>query len=188
VSDRERILDDRRAALEEAFFRKENERLRERLRREREREATRKALAGEMGIEDEALLDRLVDLGIRVDTIEALVLVPLAMVAWADGKMEARERTAVLRGAEASGIAPGSPAHLLLDTWTLQRPPRELLDAWRAYIAALVAELSADQRSALEARILGRAREVAQAAGGFLGVASVSREEEEMIAELATAF
>ena len=124
MSDPHRILDDRREALEEAFFRKENERLRERLRRERERESTRKALASEMGIEDEALLDRLVDLGIRVDTIEALVLVPLAMVAWADGRMEARERAAVLRGAEASGIAAGSPAHLLLDTWTVQQPPR----------------------------------------------------------------
>lgn len=188
MSDPNRILDDRRAALEEAFFRKENERLRERLRKERERESTRRALASEVGIEDEALLDRLVELGIRVDTIEALVLVPLAMVAWADGRMEAREREAVLRGAEASGIVPGSPAHQLLDTWTLQRPPRELMDSWRGYIAALLAELSADQRRALEDRILGRAREVAQAAGGFLGMASVSREEEEMLAELASAF
>ena len=116
------MLDDRRVALEEAFFRKENERLRERLRAERERESTRRALAGEVGLEDKALLDRLVELGIRVDTVEALVLVPLAMVAWADGKMDAREREAVLRGAEASGIAPGSPAYQLLDTWTIAAP------------------------------------------------------------------
>jgi tellurite resistance protein len=182
------ILDERRVALEEAFFRKENERLRERLRAERERESTRRALAGEVGLENKALLDRLVELGIRVDTVEALVLVPLAMVAWADGRMDAREREAVLRGAQASGITPGSPAYQLLDTWTIERPPRELMDSWRAYIAALMVELSADQRWALEERILGRAREVARATGGFLGVASVSREEEAVLAELASAF
>jgi len=188
MSDPHRILDDRREALEEAFFRKENERLREQMRIQREREATRKALAGEMGLDDDALLDRLVELGIRVDTVEALVLVPLALVAWADGKVEARERDAVLRGAEASGIAPGSPAYQLLDTWTVHRPPRELLDAWRAYIAALVAELSADQGRALEQRILGRARDVAKATGGILGMASVSEEEEAVLAMLADAF
>ncbi len=39
-----------RQALEEAFFRKENERLRARLRAEREHEATREALANEIGL------------------------------------------------------------------------------------------------------------------------------------------
>jgi hypothetical protein len=182
------ILEDRRQALEEAFFRKENERLRARLQAEREQESARAALASEIGLQDKALLDRLVELGIHVDTIEALVLVPLAMVAWADGTMDARERAAVLRGAEASGITRGSPAYELLDSWTTQRPPRELMDSWRAYIAALVVELSADQRWALEERILGRAREVAQATGGFLGMASVSREEEAVLNELKSAF
>ena len=184
----ERILDDRRQALEEAFFRKENERLRARLHAERENESTRKALAEEVGLEDKTLLDRLVELGIHADTVEALMLVPLAMVAWADGKMDARERDAVLRGAEASGITRGSPAHDLLDSWTTQRPPPELMASWRAYIAELVKELSADQRWVLEERILGRAREVAQATGGFLGVASVSREEEAVLKELESAF
>jgi len=182
------VLDDRRIALEEAFFKQENERLRARLQADRERERTRQALAGEVGLEDQVLLDRLVELGIRVDTIEALVLVPLAMVAWADGKMDAREREAVLRGAEAGGIRPGSPAFDLLDTWTKQRPPRELLDSWRAYIGELMKELSADQRWAIEERILGRARAVAQATGGFLGMASVSRDEEAVLAELKSAF
>ena len=181
-------LNDRRNALEEAFFKQENERLRARLQAERDRENTRKALAGEIGLADQALLDRLVELGLRIDTIEALVLVPLAMVAWADGKMEPREREAVLKGAAASGITPDSPAYALLDNWTKQRPPRELLDSWRIYISSLMKELSADQRWAIEERILGRARAVAQATGGFLGMASVSREEEAVLAELKSAF
>lgn len=182
------VLEARRVALEEAFFRKENERLRERLKTEREREAERAALASEFGLRDEALLDRLLELGIRIDTVEALALAPLALVAWADGKMEAREHDAVMKGAEGSGIAPGSRGYALLETWTTQRPPAELIESWRAYIKALVSELSADQRDALEERILGRARAVAEAAGGFLGLAKVSKEEETMLAELRRAF
>ena len=42
---KERILDDRRVALEEAFFRQENERLRKRLRRGARARVARKALA-----------------------------------------------------------------------------------------------------------------------------------------------
>ena len=63
------VLESRRIALEESFFRKENERLRERMRIAREREAARQALASELGLRDEALLDRLLDLGIRIDTV-----------------------------------------------------------------------------------------------------------------------
>lgn len=184
----DRMLDQRRQALEEAFFKKENERLRAKLAAEREREATRQALASECGLEDDALLDRLMELGIRVDTIEALVLVPLVEVAWADGRMDPRERDAVLKGAEASGFAPGSPGYALLEAWTRERPPAELMESWRTYIAALVQELSADQRWELEEHILARARAVAEAAGGILGLAKVSKEEEAMLAELERAF
>jgi hypothetical protein len=182
------VLESRRIALEESFFRKENERLRERMRIAREREAARQALASELGLRDEALLDRLLDLGIRIDTVEALALAPLAFIAWADGKMEPHEHDAVMKGAEGSGIAPGSPGYALLETWTKQPPPAELMDSWRAYIQALVRELSAEQRASLEERILGRAHAVAKAAGGFLGLAAVSKEEEAMLAELKRAF
>ena len=182
------VLEARRVALEESFFRKENERLRERMRIAREREAARKALASELGLRDEALLERLLDLGIRIDTVEALALAPLAFVAWADGEMEPHEHDAVMKGAEGSGIAPGSPGYALLETWTKQPPPEELMESWSAYIQALVRQLSADQRAALEERILGRARAVAEAAGGFLGLAKVSKEEEALLTELERAF
>ena len=183
-----RILDERRQALEEAFFRKENERLRTRLHEERERREARDALGRECGVADASLLDRLVQLGIHADTVEALVLVPLAMVAWADGKMDPRERDAVLAAAAVSGIAPGSPSHALLESWTREKPSPLLFESWRSYIAALSDQLTADHRWHLEEQILGRARAVAEAAGGFLGLAKVSREEEAVLAELERAF
>jgi tellurite resistance protein len=182
-------LKDRGKALEEAFFRREGDRLREQLRLQEEEAAAREALAEASGISDEALLARLAALGIRAETLAALTLVPLVEVAWADGRMEPRERDAVLRGAESSGIESGSPSHGLLRLWTEDRPAPELMRSWKAYIRALTAELSADQKWHLEERLLGRARAVAEAAGGFLGLGSkVSAEEEAVLKQLEEAF
>jgi tellurite resistance protein len=183
-------MQDRGRALEEAFFKKQHEQQLAKLRSEQERAETREALAAASGITDDPeLLDRLVALGIHAETLAALTLIPLVEVAWADGKMDAREREAILRGAESSGIQPGSPSYGLLEIWSHDRPAPELLETWKTYIRALVEELSADQKWHLEEKIIGRARAVAEAAGGFLGLgAKVSAEEEAMLAELEQAF
>lgn len=183
-------MQERGRALEEAFFKKQHEQQLAKLREQEERAQAREALAAASGITDDPeLIDRLAGLGIHAETLAALTLIPLVEVAWADGKMEARERDAILRGAESSGIQPGSPSYGLLEIWTHDRPAPELLETWKAYIAALSDELSADQKWHLEERIIGRARAVAEAAGGFLGLGSkISAEEEAMLAELERAF
>lgn len=183
-------MQERGRSLEEAFFKKQHEAQLEKLRRKQEQAEAREALAAASGITDDPeLLDRLAALGIHAETLAALTLIPLVEVAWADGKMEAREREAILKGAESSGIAPGSPSYGLLEIWTHDRPARELMDSWKAYIGALAAELSADQKWHLEERIVGRARAVAEAAGGFLGLGNkVSAEEERVLQELEAAF
>lgn len=183
-----RVLDERRRALEEAFFRKQEERQLQRLHERRERDAAREALARHCRITDAALLDRLLDLGLRAETVDALVLVPLALVAWADGAIDPHEREALLRAAADRGIAQGSPGHALLEGWTEHRPAPELLDAWRDYLRAVLPALDAEQRRDLETTLLGRARAVAEAAGGFLGIGSVSKAEETVLAALAAAF
>lgn len=183
-------MKERGRALEEAFFRKQHEQQLARLREQQERAEARDALCAASGITDDMeLIDRLVDLGIRAETLAALTLIPLVEVAWADGKMEPREREAVLRGAQSSGLEPGSPSYGLLEIWTQDRPAPDLMQTWRDYIAALCAELTSEQRAHLEQRILGRARAVAEAAGGFLGLGNkVSAEEERVLAELRAAF
>ncbi|HTY16975.1 MAG TPA: hypothetical protein VMH82_04520 [Myxococcota bacterium] len=182
-------LDERRHALESAFFGPQGEPLRARLQLAQDEEEAKKALAGASGITDAELLRRLVGLGIRVETLAALTLIPLVEVAWADGHMDRREREAVLRGAESCGIEPGTPSHGLLEIWTQDRPASELMPSWKAFMKALCSELSADQRRHLEEKIVGRARAVAEAAGGFLGLVSkVSREEAAVLDALEEAF
>ena len=60
------------------------------------------------------LVARLVEIGIRSDTLAALCLIPLVEVAWADGRLDPPEREALLAAAAAeyyeSLVATGSNA------------------------------------------------------------------------------
>jgi uncharacterized tellurite resistance protein B-like protein len=182
----EKGLQDRRRSLEESFFQGEREDLRARIAAEQE-EAV-ESIAAATGLSDAALLERLAGLGIRAETLAALTLVPLVEVAWADGEMDEREQDAILRGAESTGLRPDSPSYGLLELWTRDRPAPELMESWCAYIAALCAELAPGQRKRLEQRIMGRARAVAEAAGGILGIGRISRVEEGVLAKMERAF
>ena len=113
---------------------------------------------------------------------------PLVEVAWADGRLELAERRAVLEAAEASGVLPGTASHQLLEGWLAERPGPELREAWREYVVTLQATVSIEAQLHLKESVVGRARAVAGAAGGVLGVRSVSRQEELVLRELAAIF
>jgi hypothetical protein len=182
-------LKKRGKALEEEFFRKQNERLAAELRLKRLADEAKEGMRALSGIGDDAVLDKLVELGIGAGTLTAMTLVPLVEVAWADGKMDDKERDAILKGAEAQGVAPGSDAFVLLEDWLANRPPPRLLSAWRDYIGALCEQMLPEERKQLKREVLDRARAVAEAAGGFLGLGSkVSAEEEQVYGILETAF
>ena len=181
-------LRERGRALEEAFFNRENEALLERLRGEKAKETTRDQLARASGLTDSALLDRLLELGVDAETLAALSLAPLVSVAWADGKLDAPERKAILDAADGRGIRQGSPTFELLQGWLATRPGPELQSAWMDYARVVLEELG-EVRQGLERDVLGLARGVAEAAGGLLGFGNkVSDAEARVLAELETAF
>lgn len=178
-----------REALEAAFFRRENERLLAEMRARRRDDRARDDAARASGISDETVLDLVLDLGMASETLAALALVPLVEVAWADGRIEAPERSTVLSAAAAQGIEKGTPGFDLLSAWLRQRPDPGLFDAWSGYVRGLCARLPADQCERLRRDLLRRARLVAQAAGGFLRLGSnISREEEAVLHRLEAAF
>ena len=183
------FLGDRRKALEDQFFAKQDQKLLEQLRARAAAQTAIEALRKVSGVTDEAVLNKLVELGICSDTLAALSLIPLVAVAWADGTVEANERKAVLSAAAEAGVDEGDLSHELLGSWLDARPGRELIDAWRDYIRGLSEQLDPVARGALKHELLDRARQVAEAAGGFLGYGNkVSQQEEDVLAELERAF
>lgn len=182
-------LRDRERALEESFFAKQNEKLREAMRQREQAQASRAELAEVSGIADAEVLDTLLELGIGPETWTALSVVPLVEVAWASGNVDEKERRAVLAGAEANGIVPAGPGYQVLEGWLRNRPDGRLLQAWGEYIVGLCASLEPADKHALRDEVMGRARSVAKATGGFLGFGErISPEEEVVLQELEKAF
>src|SRR5512137_2186651 len=117
----DRLLEEKRKALEEAFFPKAVYRSIEKIRLARDREAQIAEMTKASGASDRTLLEHILDLGIDTKTFWALTLTPLVAVAWADGSVSPKEREAILRAAEGRGVTSDSPIHLLLEKWMDQR-------------------------------------------------------------------
>jgi hypothetical protein len=175
--------------LEDEFFAKQDDILIKKLRELEQMERTQKALAAVSGITNEAILKHLVELDIHPDLLATLALVPLVEVAWADGDVHEDERKAILAGSTRLGMGPTSVDYVLLEEWLQQKPPEKMLNAWIVYIRGLCEVLSSTERNEIRTLFLSRARQVAEASGGFLGLTSrISEKEEAMLKKLESAF
>jgi len=182
-------LSERERALENAFFARQNEALLARMREADATKSRKEALAAASGITDDAVLSHLADLKLGPQGVAALGLVPMVVVAWADGTLDPKEKEAVLRAAQEAGLDAQPEARALLDAWLVAPPGRELAEAWKGYVRAVAAGLAAEGRAALQRDTIGRARRVAEAAGGFLGLGSkISDAEAQALARLEEAF
>jgi uncharacterized membrane protein YkoI len=110
----EEFLGDRRKALEEEFFAKQNQRLLRQFRETMAVKAKHEALAAASGITDAAVLEQLAAVDLSSETMAALALVPLVEVAWADGTLDAKERSALLAAAEDAGLSQDSASKIAL--------------------------------------------------------------------------
>jgi len=175
-------------ALEDSFFAKENARILQELRAASALEEKKIEFREYLNIESEEVLDALIDLEVEPETLIAFTLVPLVEVAWADGVIQPKEREAILKAAIESGVVDGSPTCTLLRNWLQTPPDPVLLETWRGYIEELMNSLGERAKTHLKSSSIGRARAVAEAAGGFLGIGSISAAEKKKLEELEWAF
>jgi hypothetical protein len=178
------LLTERGRALEYEFFHRLDQLLVQRIREALEAEERRQMLAEFTGIADQAVLDELVEFGLRPETLAAFSLFPLVQVAWANGFIDRHERLVALAAVESVGCVRGSPGYRLMEQWMDERPNANLVRAWRDYVAAFLQTLTPQARRTLGGEILARARQVACAAGGVLGIRRVSHAERRVLAEL----
>jgi tellurite resistance protein len=116
-------------------------------------------------------------------------MLPLVEVAWADGEIDAKERQVLLEQSSALGIKQGTEAALFLSHWLDERPLPSWHQAWANYVGALTKVMKKADAERLKTDVLGRARLVAEASGGILGLGfAVSAAERTCLEQLAKAF
>jgi len=174
-------------ALEEAFFNKQSRELLAKLRTQEEEKQRKADLAAATGIEDASLLDELLAAGIEGSTLTALLLAPLVLMAWVEGRIETHERGAILRAAEERGLGQGTLAFQLIESWLDTRPSPALQMAWEGYVKILRSKLPESCYDEMRKEILAGTQRVARAAGGILGVLTVSKTEKALLAKIEAA-
>ena len=163
------VLLDREKAFEYEFFHRVDQQLIKQLRERLDSEERIESLSRCTGIGDKQVLQELLGIDINHQTIVALSLVPLVRVAWADGKMDAPEREAILQAAEAEGHASGSASYRLLESWLERRPDNKLYLVYRDYLHALLATLAPASKETLRRDLASRSRGVRRTSRHRLG-------------------
>lgn len=131
-----------------------------------------KILGASLGIDDEDVVARLHDFGLRAETAWLLGWVPAVEVACQNGIDEA-ERTC-LHDLIAK-VATDAPIAALVNSWCLAPPG--LFESARLGLRLRMAGMSMTEREQLRERVLTACDTVGRASGGVLGFGAVSTEE-----------
>lgn len=183
------VREEGRRALEEEFFARLNFELKEKLLKELSRNEAIQELSIASGIKNKAVLEILLDAQITPGTLQALALVPLVRVAWADGKLQPKEQEAILKAATDQGIDQNHPGYDALKTWLKDPPSDTLFNTWRNYVRELGATMDKHSFGKIRAEIMLRSEGVAEAAGKFFGMGrSISASEREELDKIDEAF
>ena len=180
-------LGDRGKALENAFFKAEELNRIEKLKESADRSKKIDSLRSASGIKNIELLEHLLDLNLTSDTLAAVSLVPLIHVAWADGDVDDKEKDAILKSASEKGVDKSTDAYELLGNW-LTKEPGNIFDIWKEYVSELISGWNDTKKEELGRDVLERAKEIAEAAGGIMGIGATSKEEAHALNQIKSVF
>lgn len=126
-------------------------------------------------------------LGIDETTVEVLALLPLIQVAWADGEVQEAEREKILGIARDRYHLGEDGAHLLED-WLRHPPSATYLERGRRILVALAhTRDDFDLKPDHLVDVVDFSKQVAEAAGGFLGFRSIDKREASALEDIAAA-
>ena len=172
-------LDDVRAAHEEEYFFKKNQALIAQLRQRLEQENNAQAIADKTGIHDPHLMAWLSQLGFTPETVPVLHLVPLLMVAWADGAIQDEERALLERAAADAGVVAGTAAHTKFAELLTNQPDHAFYDAALTYMRVLLAAMPEADAAQARGDLKSLASQVAKTSGGLFGWFSKVNDDEQ---------
>ena len=175
-------------SLEDQFFFNEDLKLMEKQRILKQMKETKEALREVSGIQDDRVLEKLVELNIRPETVASLAVVPLIEVAWANGKIGKKEKEAVLKAVSKFGWSSSSIDYILLERWLEHKPDESLLKAWIQYTKNVCSLMNREEVGKLKTEILGHARAISEISGGILGIGKISQQEKNMLEVIEKSF
>lgn len=156
-------------------------------RTQEELDKIREGLRQIVTVADEDIIEDLIALGFTKETVGVLPLIPLVQVAWADGEVQGKEAKEILSLTEKRGYEIESEAFRLIDNLLMQRPTDEFMKSCLFVLKEIYNKLPGEQESEAKMNLLGFAKRVAQASGGFLGLfgEKVDASEASLIDEIA---
>ncbi|HZN63957.1 MAG TPA: hypothetical protein VFB66_01565 [Tepidisphaeraceae bacterium] len=178
---------DRGRADEAAYFRQQDAKLIAKLRQNARLSEIAHALAEKLHADEPALLERIQELGVTLDTGSAFILAPLVEVAWVDGDVSHAEREAILHIAKQRGVEPDSADYRQLLDWLAHRPSDEVFRTALEAIRVGLSVLPPDESEQRIATMIKACEDVAQAAGGIAGLLQLERvsyQESDVIAAI----
>jgi hypothetical protein len=174
--------------LEEAFYHKRDIDLIAEFRQKETKQTRKKMLSELSGITNEEVLQQLIAQDIHAEMLAAFLLIPILEVVWADGEVQPEERNVVLHAIEEAGIQKSSVAFRLTEQWLERQPEPKLMKLWTDYTRELMGHLTIESQECIKRTVIGHARAVAEACGGFLGFGRISGEEQKVLSALEAAF
>lgn len=116
----------------------------------------------------DAAAAELSSLGLAHSCCYFLATVPLAQVAWCAASSSQVRRHAILEAVSHHGLAPGSTAYQLLNSWLLARPEAALFQTWHDYIGAIGRVMSPAAHASIRDWVLQTGEVIAEcSANGF---------------------
>ncbi len=175
--------------MEESFFAKREAELVAKLKQDEEIKKNKDALAQASGIKNQKVLDHLAQLGVSPSILANLLIVPLVEIAWSDGALSERKKKVVREEAARGGLIKEAVDQNLLETWLKERPSPKYWQAWGYYIEGLKEIMIPKELNDLKNELLSRAKKVAQASSGVIGLAiKFVSTEKDLIKKIESAF
>ncbi len=144
-------------------------------------EARRFDLMEVLGIRDEEILERFLDLGFTASTARAIEMAPFAFVAWASSRVTDAECAATVTAVHDSQLSDFPKILAVVQSWLDVQPRPEIWELWVRYLHCRLEQMSPSERAGLHCRLTEQATRIARASGGWLGIGSICRQEQVII-------
>lgn len=139
-------------------------------------------------IEDDDLIERMLKRGIRAENVPALQMFPIAMAAWASGSVSSQEAQAALQSVFPFELSGHAASVNLFRSWLEEKPDADLWQIWEDFVSARMQQIDLRHTQKIGRTIYKMAERVSLASGGFWGLGSVCREEQELLERIKQTF